>query len=278
MSLIKIKPTSPGRRFVVNIKRSCKIYNKKPYKPLLSTKKQKSGRNNHGHITIRHRGGGNKKHYRIIDFKRYDKDNIPAKVLRIEYDPNRSAYIALLRYKDGEYRYIISPQGLNVENTIISGTEAPIKIGNNLPLSNIPVGTILHCVEIKVKKGSQIARSAGSYVRFISREGSYAILRLKSGEIRKILLACRATIGSVSNSEHNLISLGKAGASRHRGIRPTVRGVAMNPVDHPHGGGEGKTSGGRHPVSPWGLLTKGYKTRNNKRTEKFIIKHSKKSK
>ncbi|MBL8253283.1 MAG: 50S ribosomal protein L2, partial [Candidatus Competibacter sp.] len=219
-------------------------------------------------------GGGHKQHYRLIDFKR-DKDNIPAKVERLEYDPNRSAHIALLLYADGERRYVIAPRGVSVGATLLSGPAAPIKPGNALPLRNVPVGSQVHCVEFRPGKGAQIARSAGASVQLVAREGSYATLRMRSGEIRKVHADCKATIGEVGNEEHNLRSLGKAGAKRWRGVRPTVRGVAMNPVDHPHGGGEGRTSGGRHPVSPWGVPTKGHKTRSNKRTDKLIVRRGK---
>ncbi len=270
MPVIKRKPTSPGRRFVTQVVNP-DLHKGKPHSALLKRKNRINGRNNKGRITVRHRGGGSKKHYRIIDFKRL-KDGIPAKVERLEYDPNRSAYIALILFADGERRYIIAPKGLKVGATIISGNDAPIKPGNCLSISNIPVGTTIHCIELKPKKGAQLVRSAGGYAQLVAREGSYATIRLRSGEMRKILTECRATIGEVSNSEHSLRSLGKAGASRWRGRRPTVRGVAMNPVDHPHGGGEGRTSGGRHPVSPWGMPTKGYKTRHNKRTNKMIVR------
>jgi large subunit ribosomal protein L2 len=242
----------------------------------LITKKSKTGgRNNAGRITTRHIGGGHKQHYRLVDFKR-NKDNIPAKVERIEYDPNRSAFIALLLYNDGERRYIIAPKNLKVNDQVLSGEKATVSIGNTLALKDIPVGTTLHCVELKPGKGAQLARSAGTYVQFIAKEGQYATLRLKSGEVRKVLTECRATIGEVSNQEHSLKSFGKAGAKRWIGVRPTVRGVAMNPIDHPHGGGEGKTSGGRHPVSPWGVPTKGYRTRSNKRTDSLIVRRRKK--
>jgi large subunit ribosomal protein L2 len=234
-------------------------------------KSKTGGRNNNGRITTRHRGGGHKQHYRVIDFKR-DKDGIKGRVERIEYDPNRSAHIALVLYVDGERRYIIAPKGIHAGAEILSGREAAIKPGNTLPLRNIPVGSIVHCVELTPGKGAQLARSAGAAVQLVAREGQHATLRLRSGEMRKVQSRCRATIGEVSNSEHNLVKLGKAGAKRWRGVRPTVRGVAMNPVDHPHGGGEGRTSGGRHPVSPWGVPTKGYKTRKNKRTNKFIVR------
>jgi large subunit ribosomal protein L2 len=234
-------------------------------------KSKTGGRNNTGRITTRHRGGGHKQHYRVIDFKR-DKDGIVGRVERIEYDPNRSAHIALVLYSDGERRYIIAPKGLRAGEQVISGREAAIKAGNCLPLRNIPMGSIVHCVEMKPGKGAQLARSAGAAVQLVAREGQYATLRLRSGEMRKVPSRCRATIGEVSNSEHNLEKLGKAGAKRWRGVRPTVRGVAMNPVDHPHGGGEGRTSGGRHPVTPWGVPTKGYKTRKNRTTDKFIVR------
>ena len=270
MSVIKRKPTSPGRRFVVSVV-TPDLHKGAPYAPLLATKKKSGGRNSNGRITVRHIGGGHKQHYRIVDFKR-DKDGIPAKVERLEYDPNRSAHIALVCYADGERRYIIAPKGVAAGDTLVSGSDAPIKSGNCLPLRNIPVGSIIHCVEMKPGKGAQLARSAAASVQLVAREGAYATLRLRSGEMRKVSVDCRATLGEVSNSEHSLRSLGKAGASRWRGVRPTVRGVAMNPVDHPHGGGEGRTSGGRHPVSPWGTPTKGYKTRKNKRTDNMIVR------
>lgn len=270
MALEKSKPTSPGQRFVLKVT-SKDLHKGQPYAPLVAVKKKTGGRNNAGRITCRHIGGGHKKRYRVIDFKR-NKDGVPAKVERLEYDPNRSAHIALVLYADGERRYIIAPAGLKAGDEILSGTESVIKIGNCLPLANIPIGSTLHCLELKPGKGAQLARSAGASVQLIAREGIYATIRLRSGEMRKILSDCRAVIGEVSNAEHNLRSLGNAGASRRRGIRPTVRGVAMNPIDHPHGGGEGKTSGGRHPVSPWGVPTKGYKTRKNKRTNKFIVR------
>ena len=238
---------------------------------MLEKKSKSGGRNNNGRITTRHIGGGHKQLYRLIDFKR-TKDGIPAEVERIEYDPNRTAHIALLKYSDGERRYIIAPRGVKAGNQVQSGDMAPIKVGNCLPLRNIPVGSVVHCIELKPGKGAQIARSAGAAVQVVAREGQYATLRLRSGEMRKVLSECRATLGEVSNNEHSLRKLGKAGAARWRGVRPTVRGVAMNPVDHPHGGGEGRTSGGRHPVSPWGTPTKGYKTRKNKRTDKLIVR------
>ncbi|WP_086933182.1 50S ribosomal protein L2 [Agarilytica rhodophyticola] len=270
MPLLKRKPTSAGRRFVVNVV-SPDLHKGKPHAPLLEKKSKSGGRNNAGRITTRHIGGGHKQHYRVIDFRR-NKDGIPAKVERIEYDPNRSAHIALVCYLDGERRYIIAPKGVKAGDRVESGNLAAIKVGNSLPIRNIPVGSTIHCVELKPGKGAQIARSAGASVQLVAREGQYATLRLRSGEMRKVLSDCRATLGEVSNSEHNLRSLGKAGASRWRGVRPTVRGVAMNPVDHPHGGGEGRTSGGRHPVTPWGVPTKGYKTRKNKRTDNMIVR------
>ncbi len=273
MAVVKQKPTSPGRRFVVKVT-TPNLHKGAPYKPLLEKKNRKGGRNNMGRITTRHQGGGHKQHYRLIDFKR-NKDNIPARVERLEYDPNRSAHIALLLYADGERRYIIAPRGVTAGATLLSGTAAPIKPGNALPLRNIPLGSQLHCVEMKPGKGAQLARSAGASVQLLAREGRYATLRLRSGEVRKVHADCKATIGEVGNEEHSLRSLGKAGAKRWRGIRPTVRGVAMNPVDHPHGGGEGRTSGGRHPVSPWGMPTKGHKTRSNKRTGKMIVRRRK---
>ena len=270
MALEKSKPTSPGRRFVVKVSNK-ELHKGKPYAPLVVTKNKTGGRNNAGRITCRHIGGGHKQRYRIIDFKR-DKDGIIGRVERLEYDPNRSANIALVLYADGERRYVIAPSGLKANDEICSGADSPIKVGNCLPLANIPIGSTVHCIELKPGKGAQLARSAGASVQLIAREGIYATLRLRSGEMRKILSECRAVVGEVGNSEHNLRSLGKAGATRRRGTRPTVRGVAMNPIDHPHGGGEGKTSGGRHPVSPWGVPTKGYKTRKNKRTTKFIVR------
>lgn len=274
MALIKSKPTSPGRRFVVKVVNP-ELHKGKPYGPLTESQVRTNGRNNQGRLTVRHRGGGHKHHYRIIDFKR-TKDGIPGKVERLEYDPNRSANIALVLYADGERRYIIAPKGLQAGATIMSGLEAPIKAGNCLPLQNIPLGATIHCIELSPGKGAQFARSAGTSAQLVAREGIYAILRMRSGEMRKVLSSCRACIGEVSNAEHNLRSLGKAGATRWRGRRPTVRGVAMNPVDHPHGGGEGRTSGGRHPVSPTGVPTKGYKTRKNKRTTKMIMRDRRK--
>ena len=269
MALVKLKPTSPGRRAVVKVV-TPGLYKGRPHEALLETKHSKAGRNHHGHITVRHQGGGHKQHYRVVDFRR-NKDGIPARVERIEYDPNRTANIALLLYADGERRYIIAPRGLAVDAQVISGSEAPIKPGNTLPIRNIPVGSTIHCIEMVPGKGAQIARAAGASVQLMAREGSYAQLRLRSGEIRRVHIECRATIGEVGNEEHSLRSYGKAGAMRWRGIRPTVRGVVMNPVDHPHGGGEGRTSGGRHPVSPWGIKTKGKRTRSNKRTTSMIV-------
>lgn len=270
MGLAKAKPTSSGRRFVVQVS-THDLYKGAPYRPLLDDKHKSGGRNNAGRITTRHRGGGHKQRYRIIDFKR-KKDGVNAQVERIEYDPNRSANIALLKYADGERRYIIAPKGLAPNDQVVSGSQVPIKTGNTLPLRSIPVGTVVHCIEMNPGKGAQIGRSAGAAVQIVAREGNYATLRLRSGETRKVLADCRATIGEVGNAEHSLRKLGKAGAKRWRGVRPTVRGVAMNPVDHPHGGGEGRTSGGRHPVSPWAVPTKGFKTRRNRRTDRLIVR------
>ena len=270
MALVKSKPTSPGRRFVVKVSNK-DLHKGDPYAPLLEKKSKTGGRNNYGRITTRHIGGGHKQHYRLIDFKR-NKDGIPAKVERLEYDPNRTANIALILFADGERRYILAPQGVSAGDSLLTGPDAPIKQGNCLPLRNIPVGSVVHGVEMKPGKGAQIARSAGTSVQLVAREGVHATLRLRSGEMRKVPSECRATIGVVSNPEHNLQKLGKAGATRWRGVRPTVRGVVMNPVDHPHGGGEGRTSGGRHPVTPWGVPTKGYKTRKNKRTDNMIVR------
>ena len=273
MSLHKAKPTSAGRRFVVSVKTQG-LHKGKPHDALLDKKGRKGGRNNKGRITVRHQGGGHKQRYRIVDFKR-DKDGIPGVVERLEYDPNRSAHLALVKYADGERRYILAPKGVEAGASVVSGEDAPIKPGSCLPLKSIPVGTVIHNVEMKPGKGGQMMRSAGAYAQLAAREGVYATLRLRSGEMRRIHVDCRATIGEVGHSEHNLRKLGKAGASRWRGVRPTVRGVAMNPVDHPHGGGEGRTSGGRHPVSPWGTPTKGAKTRKNKRTDSMIVRRRK---
>jgi len=269
MAIVKVKPTSPGRRAMVKVVNKS-LHKGKPHAPLLEKQSSTAGRNNNGHITTRHKGGGHKQHYRVIDFRR-TKDGIPAKVERLEYDPNRSANIALLLYADGERRYIIAPKGVTVDQQLVSGAEAPIRVGNTLPIRNIPVGTTIHCIEMLPGKGAQIARSAGASAMLLAREGVYAQVRLRSGEIRRVHIECRATIGEVGNDEHSLRQIGKAGANRWRGIRPTVRGVVMNPVDHPHGGGEGRTAAGRDPVSPWGTPTKGYRTRSNKRTTSMIV-------
>lgn len=269
MALVKVKPTSAGRRGLVKVVNP-NLHKGRPFDGLIEKKTSKAGRNNHGHITTRHQGGGHKQHYRVVDFKR-NKDGIVAKVERLEYDPNRSANIALLCYADGERRYIIATKGMVVGQEVVSGSEAPIKSGNTLPIRNIPVGSTIHCVEIMPGKGAQFARAAGTSVQLLAREGIYAQVRMRSGEIRRVHVDCRATIGEVGNEENNLRKIGKAGANRWRGIRPTVRGTAMNPVDHPHGGGEGKTGEGRVPVSPWGQPTKGYRTRSNKRTDNMIV-------
>jgi large subunit ribosomal protein L2 len=276
MALVKVKPTSAGRRGLVKVVNP-NLHKGRPVDALIEKKTSKAGRNNHGHITTRHQGGGHKQHYRIIDFKR-NKDGIVAKVERLEYDPNRTANIALLLYADGERRYMIATKGMVVGQEVLSGAEAPIKSGNALPIRNIPVGTTIHCIELQPGKGAQLARSAGTSVQLLAREGSYAQVRLRSGEIRRIHVECRATIGEVGNEENNLRKIGKAGAQRWRGIRPTVRGTAMNPVDHPHGGGEGRTGEGRVPVSPWGQPTKGYRTRSNKRTNVMIVQRRPKGK
>jgi large subunit ribosomal protein L2 len=270
MPLVKAKPTSPGRRFVVQVS-TPGLHKGEPHAALVASKSKSGGRNNHGRITTRHRGGGHKQRYRVIDFKR-NKFDVPAKVERIEYDPNRSAHIALLLFADGERRYILAPRGIAAGDEVRNASTAPIKPGNAMPMRNIPVGTLVHNVEMKPGKGGQIARSAGSSVQLVARTGDHATLRLRSGEMRKVPAECMATIGEVGNPEHSLRSLGKAGASRWRGKRPKVRGVAMNPVDHPHGGGEGRTAGGRHPVSPWGTPAKGYRTRSNKRTDGMIVR------
>ncbi len=270
MALVKSKPTSPGKRFQVRVVNK-ELSKEGPYEPLVESLSKSGGRNNKGRITTRHIGGGHKRRYRVIDFKR-NKDGVPAVVERLEYDPNRTANIALLKYADGERRYILAPKGVQVGAALMSGRESPIKPGNCLPLANVPVGSTVHAIELKPGRGAQVARSAGAAVQLVAREGMYATLRLRSGEMRRVQTDCRATIGEVGNAEHALRKLGKAGASRWRGVRPTVRGVAMNPVDHPHGGGEGRTSGGRHPVSPWGTPTKGYKTRSNKRTDNMIVR------
>jgi large subunit ribosomal protein L2 len=270
MALVKMNPTSPGRRHQVRVVNN-ELHKGKPFKGLLESQSRNGGRNNNGRITVRHVGGGHKQHYRIIDFKR-NKDGVSAVVERLEYDPNRTANIALLKYADGERRYIIAPKGVSAGATVVSGDSAVISVGNAMQLASMPIGTVVHCIEMKPGKGAQIARSAGTSAQLVARDGRYATIRLRSGEMRKVLAACRATIGEVGNQEHGLKKLGKAGAKRHMGVRPTVRGVAMNPIDHPHGGGEGKTSGGRHPVSPWGTPTKGFKTRKNKSTDKLIVR------
>jgi len=271
VALRKLKPTSPGQRFVVRVVTEG-LHKGEPHEPLLRPMPKRGGRNNQGRITTRHQGGGHKRYYRLIDFKR-DKDGVPGRVERLEYDPNRSAHLALVLYADGERRYILAPKGVQAGDAIASGTDAPIKPGNALPLRNIPIGTQVHCIELKPGKGAQLARSAGATVQMVAREGEYVTVRLRSGEMRKVHVNCRATVGEVGNDEHNLRKLGKAGVQRWRGIRPTVRGVVMNPVDHPHGGGEGKSGQGNpHPVSPWGQKTKGYKTRRNKRTRSMIVR------
>src|SRR5690606_4122015 len=274
MALQKAKPTSAGRRFTVTVK-TPELHKGKPLDSLLAKKHRKGGRNNAGRITTRHQGGGHKQRYRLVDFRR-DKDGVPGVVERLEYDPNRSAHLALVKYADGERRYILAPKDVEAGAPIVSGDDAPIKPGNSLRLRNIPVGTTVHCIEMKPGKGGQLARSAGAAAQIAAREGAYATVRLRSGEARRVHIDCRATIGEVGHGEHNLRKLGKAGAKRWRGVRPTVRGVAMNPVDHPHGGGEGKPSGGRHPVTPSGVPTKGYKTRRNKRTDAMIVRRRKK--
>ncbi len=276
MPLQKIRPISPGRRFTVKVKTPV-LHKGDPHSPLLTKLSKSGGRNNQGRITTRHRGGGHKRRYRQVDFKR-NKDGVSGRVEHIEYDPNRSAHLALILYADGERRYILAPKGIRPGDTVLSGKDAPIQTGNALPLRNIPVGTMVHCVELKSGKGAQLVRAAGGTAQLAAREGAYATLRMRSGEMRKIHVDCRATVGEVGHGEHNLRKLGKAGANRWRGVRPTVRGVAMNPIDHPHGGGEGRTSGGRHPVSPWGVPTKGYKTRNNKRTDGMIARKRRRKK
>ena len=277
MALVKTKPTSPGRRSMLKVVNK-ELHKGAPHAALLEPQFKHAGRNHHGHITTRHQGGGHKQHYRIIDFKRNDKDGIVAKVERLEYDPNRSANIALLCYADGERRYIIAPKGISAGAQLVSGAEAPIKIGNTLPLRNIPIGSTIHCIEMLPGKGAQLARSAGASVQLLAREGMYAQLRLRSGEIRKVHIECRATIGEVGNGEHSLRVIGKAGANRWRGWRPTVRAINMNPVDHPMGG-RGNGGGGRHhPVSPWGQPAKGLKTRTNKRTQSMIVRDRHKAK
>jgi large subunit ribosomal protein L2 len=274
MPFRKLKPTSPGTRFQ-SVPTFEEVTTQEPYKPLVEPLHSTGGRNNAGHLTSWWRGGGHKRMYRLIDFKR-NKFDIPARVTTVEYDPNRSARIALLTYADGEKRYILHPVGIKVGDTIVSGQNVDILPGNSLPLKNIPLGTLLHNVELKPGKGGQIARSAGSSVQLVAKEGDYASVKMPSGEIRKINMECLATIGQVGNIDHENVSIGKAGRSRWKGIRPHVRGVAMNPVDHPLGGGEGKTSGGRHPVTPWGMPTKGYKTRNSKTTDRYIVQRRQK--
>jgi large subunit ribosomal protein L2 len=270
MSIKRYKPTSAGRRNM-SVAGFEEVTKTTPEKALLEPLKKSGGRNNHGHMTIRHRGGGHKRMYRVIDFRR-NKVGVPANVAAIEYDPNRTARIALLHYMDGEKAYILAPSGLNVGDQIISSKNADIKPGNCLPLEFIPTGTVVHAIELRPEKGAQLARSAGVSAQLMAKEGKYALLRLPSGELRKVLQTCRATVGSVGNEEYQNILWGKAGRARWRGRRPHVRGVAMNPIDHPHGGGEGRTSGGRHPTTPWGKPTKGFKTRNNKKTDKYIVR------
>ena len=270
MALKKFRPTSPGRRFRTSL-RFEELTTDQPHRPLLESKKRGSGRNNRGRITMWQRGGGHKRHYRIIDFKR-DKIGIPARVATVEYDPNRSAFISLIHYLDGEKRYILYPMGLKVGDRIVSGAEADVIVGNALPLENIPAGTAMHNLELQPGKGAQVVRSAGTSAQLLSKEGTIGLVRLPSGEVRRFHLRCMATIGQLGNPDHEKVSLGKAGRKRWMGKRPNVRGVAMNPVDHPLGGGEGKSSGGRHPVTPWGKPTRGYKTRNNRRTDRFIAR------
>jgi large subunit ribosomal protein L2 len=271
VALRKLKPTSAGQRFVVRVVKEG-LHQGDPYEPLLEPFRKRGGRNNQGRITTRHQGGGHKRYYRVIDFKR-DKDGVAGQIERLEYDPNRTAYLALVLYTDGERRYILAPKRAQVGDPIMSGIDAPIKPGSALPLKNIPIGSLVHCLEMKPGKGAQLARSAGASVQVVAREGEYVTVRMRSGEMRKVHVNCRATIGEVGNDEHNLRKIGKAGAQRWRGIRPTVRGVAQNPVDHPHGGGEGKSGQGNpHPVSPWGQKTKGYKTRRNKWTRSMIVR------
>ena len=274
MAIVKVKPTSAGRRSMIKVVGDG-LYKGRPYAPLVESQARKSGRNSSGRITVRHKGGGHKQHYRLVDFRR-KRDGIKAKVERIEYDPNRSAHIALICYADGMRSYILAPRHLEVGQEVVSGSEAPIRAGNALPIRNIPVGSTLHCVELQPGKGGQLARAAGTSVQLVAREGAYAQVRLRSGEVRRVNVECRATIGEVGNSEHALRKIGKAGANRWRGIRPTVRGVAMNPIDHPHGGGEGRTGEGGVPRSPWGQPTKGFRTRSNKRTDKMIVQRRRK--
>jgi len=274
MGIKTYRPYTETRRFATGLTFE-EITTAKPHKPLLEPKTRISGRNNQGEVTIWRRGGGHKRHYRVIDFKR-DKTGVPARVATIEYDPNRSAFIALLSYADGEKRYILYPQGLKVGDHVVSGPESDIVTGNSLPLKNIPVGTMIHNIELRPGKGGQMVRTAGGAAQLLAKEGEYAQIRLPSGEVRKVFIECVATIGQLGNLDHENVTIGKAGRKRWLGIRPTVRGVAMNPVDHPLGGGEGKTSGGRHPVTPWGQPTRGYKTRNNKSTDRYIVKRREK--
>lgn len=275
MAVKRFKPTTPASRAMSKLDYSELTKGVKEPKNLMAPKKSQAGRNNNGRITVRHRGGGVKRRYRVIDFKR-NKLDIPAKVQAITYDPNRTCHIALLAYADGEKRYILAPVGLQVGDSVVSSSDADIKVGNSKLLKEIPVGTLVHNVELNPGAGGQLARSAGAYTQVMAKEGSDVLLRLPSGELRKVKLNCRATIGQVGNLDHEKVKIGKAGRKRKLGIRPTVRGVVMNPIDHPHGGGEGRTSGGRHPVTPWGVPTKGYKTRKNKRTDKFIVRRRKK--
>ncbi len=269
MALVKVKPTSPGRRAVVQVV-NASLYKGKPFAGLLEAQSKNAGRNNNGRVTVRHQGGGHKQAYRVIDFKRA-KDGVPGSVERLEYDPNRTANIALVCYADGERRYILANKGMVVGQQVMNGSEAPIKSGNALPIRNIPVGTTICCVEMMPGKGAQMARSAGASAQLLARDSAYAQIRLRSGEVRRVHVECRATVGEVGNEENILRKIGKAGAQRWRGVRPTVRGVAMNPIDHPHGGGEGRTGEGRVPVNPWGQPTKGYRTRSNKRTNSMIV-------
>ena len=273
MALKPLKPTSPGQRFAVRVV-TPELHKGAPHAPLTKPLPGRAGRNNAGRITTRHRGGGHKRHYRMIDFRR-NKDGIAARVERLEYDPNRSAHLALLVYTDGERRYILAPKGVEPGQQLVSGLEAPIRVGNCLPLNRIPLGTQIHNIEMKPGRGGQLARAAGASAQLVAREGPHATLRMRSGEMRKVPVVCRATIGEVGNDQHGLRKDGKAGVKRWRGIRPTVRGVAMNPVDHPHGGGEGRSSGGRHPVSPWGVPTKGFRTRRRKGVERMIVRRRK---
>jgi large subunit ribosomal protein L2 len=270
MGIKTYRPYTETRRFQTGLTFN-ELTASKPYKGLLEPKRRISGRNNHGEISVRHRGGGHKRHYRLVDFRR-DKVGVPARVASVEYDPNRSAFISLLHYADGEKRYILYPMGLKVGDSVVSGPDADIVVGNALPLRNIPAGTVIHNIEMHLGKGGQLVRSAGGAAQLLAKEGDYAQVRLPSGEVRRVHVDCMASVGQVGNLDHENISIGKAGRKRWMGIRPTVRGVAMNPVDHPLGGGEGKTSGGRHPVTPWGQPTRGYKTRNNKQTDRFIVK------